>query len=362
MPRQGYPAPLVITPLTENHTHTIIGLHGMGRNAERFGHELLASANLQSRLPAVKFVFPTASKRRSTMLKRVPINQWFDIYSLDDPGQRADLQINGLSETTAFLRALITKEASLLGERGYGKVVLWGLSQGCAAGIFAVLGGWPGATESKSIGAFIGMSGWLPFEHELKEILRCDGSPTSPADDNHESSSDEDDDDSTSDEDSEGGNFSDTEDDPFQQSTASDDEVDIFQMEEEPELTLPVQAVDYIRDILDLPALSTSENQQVAANLPQMNIPIFLGHGTEDKKVSVHLGEKMSEVLSTGLGINVTWRPYEGLGHWYRVQDEIEDILKFLASRIQIPLVPEDTSVPLTPLLSQLSPPFFKIT
>ncbi|KAJ5613838.1 hypothetical protein N7528_007492 [Penicillium herquei] len=349
MPRQGYPAPLVITPLTENHTHTIIGLHGMGSNAEKFGHELLASANLQSRLPTVKFVFPTASKRRSTMLKRVPINQWFDIYSLDDPGQRAELQINGLCETTAFLRALITKEASLLGEGGYGKVVLWGLSQGCAAGIFAVLGGWPDATESKSVGAFVGMSGWLPFEQELKEILRCDGGPSSPDDENHESSSDEEDD-PTSDDDSEGGNFSDTEEDPFQQSTTSDDEVDIFHRGEEPEVPLPVQAVDYIRDILDLPALSTSEDQQVAANLPQLNIPIFLGDGTEDEKISVHLGEKMSEVLSTGLGMNVTWRPYEGLGHWYRVQDEIEDIFKFLASRVQIPLAPEDTSVPLNSL------------
>ncbi|KAJ5738609.1 hypothetical protein N7493_001764 [Penicillium malachiteum] len=347
MSRQGYPAPLVITPLSENHTHTIIALHGMGSNAERFGHELLASANLQSRLPAVKFVFPTASKRRSTVLKRTPINQWFDNYSLDDPGQRAELQINGLCETAAFLRALITKEASLLGEGGYRKVILWGLSQGCATGIFTVLGGWPDETEPKSVGAFVGMSGWLPFEQQLKEILQCDGSPTSPGNDNHESSSDEEKDDLSSEEESDEGNFSDTEDDSFQQSTASDDGFDIFQRGEEPEVPLPIEAVDYIRDILDLPALSTSEDQQVPSNLPQLDIPIFLGHGTEDSKVAVHLGEKMSRVLSTGLGMNVTWKPYEGLGHWYRVEDEIEDILKFVESRVQIPLVTPDRSVPL---------------
>ncbi|KAJ6031553.1 Phospholipase/carboxylesterase/thioesterase [Penicillium herquei] len=347
MPRKEYPAPLVITPLSENHTHTIIALHGRGSNAEKFGRELIASANLQSRLPTVKFVFPTASKRRSTVLKKIPINQWFDNYSLDDPGQRTDLQINGLCETAAFLRGLITKEADLLGEGGYGKVVLWCLSQGCAAGIFAVLGGWPDATASKPVGAFVGMSGWLPFEHHLKEILQCDGSPTSPDDDNHESSSDEEDD-LTSDEESEEGDFSEPEDEPFQQSTQSDDDFDIFQRGEEPEVPLPIQAVDYIRDILDLPALSTSENQPVAATVSQLNIPIFLGHGIEDPKVSVRLGEKMSRVLSTGLGMNVTWRPYEGLGHWYRVEDEIEDILKFLESRVQISLATEDRSAPLT--------------
>lgn len=91
MPNQAYPVPLTIPPLGEKHTHTLILLHGRGSNAERFGLEFLSSANLQPRLPTVKFVFPTARKRRSTVLKRIPINQWFDNYSLDDPGQRTDL-------------------------------------------------------------------------------------------------------------------------------------------------------------------------------------------------------------------------------------------------------------------------------
>lgn len=94
MPRKPYPAPLVISPFSKEHTHTIIALHGRGRNAESFGCEILASANLQARLPTVKFVFPTASKRRSKIPKKIPINQWYDNYSLEDPGQRTDLQID----------------------------------------------------------------------------------------------------------------------------------------------------------------------------------------------------------------------------------------------------------------------------
>ncbi|KXG51924.1 Phospholipase/carboxylesterase/thioesterase [Penicillium griseofulvum] len=173
MSRKPYPTPLVVPPQSEEHTHTIISLHGRGSNAKRFGHELLTSANLQHRLPTVKFVFPTARRRRSTVLKKIPIHQWYDNYSLEDPGQRTDLQVEGLCETAEIIRGLVTEEAQILGEN-HSKIILWGLSQGCAAGIFTLLGGWADICEAHSLGAFIGMSGWLPFEHQFREILRSD--------------------------------------------------------------------------------------------------------------------------------------------------------------------------------------------
>ncbi|PGH11638.1 hypothetical protein AJ79_04778 [Helicocarpus griseus UAMH5409] len=109
--KKSYPEPLVVPPLSPaEHTHTFIILHGRGSNAERFGLELLRSGNLSARLPTVKFIFPTASKRRSRILKKISINQWFDNYSLEDPGQRTELQIDGLCETGAFLRELIERE------------------------------------------------------------------------------------------------------------------------------------------------------------------------------------------------------------------------------------------------------------
>lgn len=85
MARRPYPTPLLIQPLREEHTHTIISLHGRGSNAERYGYELLKSGTLQARLSTVKFIFPTARKRRAVIFKRMPINQWFDNYSLDGP-------------------------------------------------------------------------------------------------------------------------------------------------------------------------------------------------------------------------------------------------------------------------------------
>lgn len=93
--------------------------------------------------------------------------------------------------------------------------------------------------------------------------------------------------------------------------------------------------------------LSTDEESSAPSNLCQLQTPVFIGHGSEDPKVSVCLGEKMSGVLSTGLAMNVTWKTYEGLGHWYRVEGEIQDILKFLESNAELP-VEDGSSVPST--------------
>ncbi|KAJ5823329.1 Phospholipase/carboxylesterase/thioesterase [Penicillium robsamsonii] len=353
MPRNAYPAPLVIPPLGEEHTHTIISLHGKGSNAKRFGHVLLADANLQARLPTVKFVFPTASKRRATRFKKMAINQWFDNYSIEDPGERTDLQVEGLCETAQFIRGLISEEVRILGVGGHRKLILWGLSQGCAAGVFTLLGGWLDASETSTIGAFVGMSGWLPFEQQLHKILRCDDIPASTKDgketryDDTSDSDSEDEDEvkdaarqqSNSDEsDAEPDAFSisDLDDDLFKRSSPSHDDFNPFADDEE-EASMLFHAISHVRDILDLP-MSSTEQPQPQLSFQHLQMPVFVGHGSEDPKVSVELGRKMSHVLSAGFGMDVTWKAYEGLGHWYRVEDEIEDILRFLQDRADLPV------------------------
>lgn len=360
MSRNAYPVPLVIPPLGEEHTHTIISLHGKGSNAERFGYEILAAANLQARLPTVKFIFPTASKRRATRFKKMHINQWFDNYSIEDPGERTDLQVEGLCGTAELIRDLISEEVRILGEDSHRKIILWGLSQGCAAGIFTLLGGWPDATKTSTIGAFVGMSGWLPFGQQLHEILQCGEIPASARDDQETRSDDDSDSDdgeadvqqSNSDEgsDADADAFSepDLDDDPFKISSPSHDDFDPFADDEE-EASLLEHAISHVRDILDLPVISaddhSTEDSQSQPSIHHLQTPIFIGHGSEDLKVSVELGRKMSHVLSAGLGMDVTWKAYEGLGHWYRVEDEIEDILRFLQDRVDLPVrqvLPQD--------------------
>lgn len=341
MSKPPYPVPLTIPPLAEEHTHTLILLHGRGSNAERFGREFLASANLQPRLPTVKFVFPTARKRRSTVLKKIPINQWFDNYSLEDPGQRTDLQVEGLCETAEFLRGLIDNEASILGENGHHRVIFGGLSQGCAAAIFTLLGGNEAGEKRQAPGAFVGMSGWLPFEQQLRDILRCEPRIEDETEVESDHSNAEDGDspsDQTDDEDSQDSSddvtedaFSDTDrdNDPFSRATTEDDGYDPFS--DGDDAPLPVQALNHVRDILDLAPLSEEQSHR--------QIPVFLGHGSADPKVSVNLGREMVHLLSAGLGMDVTWKAYEGFGHWYKVPDEIDDILSFLQVKINLPVV-----------------------
>lgn len=120
-----------------------------------------------------------------------------------------------------------------------------------------------------------------------------------------------------------------------------------FERDEEEAAPLIVLAVNHIRDILDLPIISTeedsSQNESSIQGLCHLQTPVFLGHGSEDPKVSVKLGEKMTHVLSTGMGMDVTWKAYEGLRHWYRDEDEIQDILKFLQSHVALPVETESS-------------------
>ncbi|CAG8895270.1 unnamed protein product [Penicillium egyptiacum] len=360
MSRKPYPTPLVVPPLSEEHTHTIISLHGRGSNAERFGNELLASTDLQGRLPTVKFVFPTARKRRSTILKKIPIHQWYDNYSLEDPGQRTDLQVEGLCQTAEFIRGLVTEEVRILGEENHSKIILWGLSQGCAAGIFTLLGGWADASEAYPLGAFIGMSGWLPFEQQLREILRSDEGLVSARENQHEMQSGDDScEESESDQESEADAYSQqgSDDNLLEESDPPRDDFNPFKEieedstprddfnpfeEDEEEAPLVVQAINHIRDILTLPMIPSNtqlSEDSYPPSLSHLHTPVFLGHGLEDPKVSAGLGKKMYRMLSDGLGMDVAWKEYHGLGHWYRVEDEIEDILSFLQDRVDLPVI-----------------------
>ncbi|KAJ7742384.1 Alpha/Beta hydrolase protein [Mycena olivaceomarginata] len=143
-----WPEPLVVQP-TGTHTHTIILLHGRGSNAERFGLELLkarTSANnntLPEHFPGLKFIFPTAKKRRAAMFNRTPIN-------------RQRLARRTLAEAGPA-------EAQLVGVE---HVILGGLSQGCAAALHVLLNFQP---DSGALLGFVGMCGWLPFAATLVE-------------------------------------------------------------------------------------------------------------------------------------------------------------------------------------------------
>lgn len=285
--RTDPPEPFVIQP-TSAHTHTFILLHGLGSNGEKFGVELLESgisstgARLTKAFPGAKFIFPTSKKRRSSAFRRARINQWFDIASLDDPSKRRDVQLQGLAESSQYIRSILNRELETIPSKN---IVLGGLSQGCAAGLGILL------SLEFPLGGFVGMSGWLPFCNDIDDIVRSDSTETNNEDN------------------------------------------DVFSFEEvdgSEDLGPIITAINFARDILSIDKLgpSISINEQTC-----LATPVLLCHGKDDEKVKCELGEKAARTLSS-LGMQISWKSYSGLDHWYKIPDEIDDILEFLRAKL----------------------------
>lgn len=320
-----FPDPLIFEPLQLPHRQTFILLHGRGSWAEKFGPELLRTPiqnrnpiipdcnekdragdgpgdtsqsvkpamTLQTAFPHARFVFPTAPRTRATIYKRARTHQWFDNWKLDPPAtEREELQIEGLRRTIKYLHQLLRTEIATV-PGGARNVVLGGLSQGCAASLVALL-----LWEGEDLGAVVGMCGRLPFT----EALMAAGRGKEDKQDDYGALG-----------------F-----DPFAVDECVDDKMSDLV------LRTPVKrAVGWLREELDLPAL-----QLPSELLPVQRLPIFLGHGGQDEKVSVELGRRASECLEM-LGARVCWKEYGDLGHWYS-SDMLTDLVQFLVRVLSI--------------------------
>ncbi|KAF2866833.1 Alpha/Beta hydrolase protein [Massariosphaeria phaeospora] len=278
--RASRPPPVIIQP-TSLHTHTFVLLHGLGNNGDRFGNELLETGlssdgqTLNTIFPCARFVFPTAEWRRSAAFGRVRLTQWFNLSSLSDPSQRQEIQMDGFAESASYIRSIIAHEIETLPP---GKIILGGLSQGCAMSLLILL------SLEFSLGACIGMSGWLPYRHDIDDIL--------------------------------GG--------------VLDDIVSFGDEDESAPPDLSYQALGLIRGILSLDDI----NADAASAKRCLSTPLFLGHGERDEKVDCRLGDEAASTLSS-LGMDVTWKRYPDLGHWYQIPGEIDDIVAFLNTTLK---------------------------
>ncbi|KAL8692934.1 MAG: hypothetical protein Q9218_002136 [Villophora microphyllina] len=163
MTPSNFEPPYIVLPTTQ-HTHTIIALHGRGSQGPEFADELFEQAtssghSLQQAFSSTKWVFPSSQERYSTVFQE-ELDEWFDIYSLTDPATREELQIEGIRDSVESLRGIVSDEARIVGPE---RVVLMGLSQGCAIGLMTLL-----ASEFK-IAGFVGLNGWLPFRKQVGE-------------------------------------------------------------------------------------------------------------------------------------------------------------------------------------------------
>jgi len=96
----------------------------------------------------------------------------------------------------------------------------------------------------------------------------------------------------------------------------------------------PIQAVNLVRDILSKDDIDTDNLNHARENLG-LATPVFLGHGAEDPKIKYSLGKEAADTLQM-LGMDVRGRCYPELGHWYKIPEEIDDIVEYLTGKLTI--------------------------
>ena len=167
-PPTPFPPLHIIAPSTAPHTHTLLALHGRGSQGPEFATDLFENTTssgftLQQQFPNYKWVFPPSQERYSTVFQE-EMDEWFDIYSLTDPAKREELQVEGLRESVRYLHRLIAEEIEYVKDSS--RIILLGLSQGCATGLLTLLAG------NMRLGALTGLNGWIPFRAQIEEIVK----------------------------------------------------------------------------------------------------------------------------------------------------------------------------------------------
>ncbi|KAH6845228.1 Alpha/Beta hydrolase protein [Chaetomium sp. MPI-CAGE-AT-0009] len=265
----------IIEPSSE-HTHTAIMLHGRGSNGPEFAEELAETMTpgqepLTQRFPSWRWVFPSSQELWSTAFEEM-LPAWFEAHSLTDPSARAELQMEGIRQSVAYIQSILSQEAARLGGETE-KVIIMGISQGGAIGMWTLL---CQGNLGKRPGAVVGASTWLPFAANIQRLLwRGD----SHGEDKGSSKTDRSD--------------------------------------------------AFVADMLSTwiqPASSAGADRSLSST------PVFLSHGVDDAVVDVELGRQAQEVL-TSVGFQTEWKEYSGAeleGHWFKTPEQINDIASFL--------------------------------
>ncbi|KAH8592156.1 Alpha/Beta hydrolase protein [Bisporella sp. PMI_857] len=280
---------VVIEP-TGPHESTVVLLHGTSQTGATFSAPFLSfefpslwslataggSTTLPALFPNTRWVFPTGTKRNTTVFDGKETNAWFDIHNFSDRTQGENDQIPGLRSSILSLTSLIRDELSLLPSslpsspdqdaRKEGKLILGGFSQGCAMIATLLLSqelnslpsNRDGQEDGGAIAGFVGMSGWLPFRAQIQAVCSEASGP-------HEANE---------------------------------------------------AAAAYVRDLLSLPALPDGEDGERRSGQGK----VWIGHGADDVKVLPQwVGEMVGVLRMTGKEVEV--KTYEGLAHWWNAEE-----------------------------------------
>ncbi|KAK7982144.1 lysophospholipase II [Apiospora saccharicola] len=161
---------------TGAHTHTVIFLHGRDSSCAEFADELFESETsgegpgqkpqtLPELFPTVKWIFPGAPVTRSARFD-ADMSQWFDMWSVEDPEERPEIQRSGLWQSVDQILSVVREEASGVPR---GRIFLCGISQGFATAIASLF-----AEGQGGFAGMVGLCSWMPFATPAEESSKGD--------------------------------------------------------------------------------------------------------------------------------------------------------------------------------------------
>lgn len=143
-----------ITP--ENHTHSIIWLHGLGAD----GHDFEPIVNELDLKYKIRFVFPHAPEMSVTVNNGLRMPAWYDISEAQIDSQQDEA---GIRNSQQAILTLIEHEI----ENGISsdKIILAGFSQGGAIALHT------GLRFDKPLAGIMGLSTYLPLSEKVESEI-----------------------------------------------------------------------------------------------------------------------------------------------------------------------------------------------
>ncbi|KAJ7693548.1 Phospholipase/carboxylesterase [Mycena rosella] len=144
------PQEIVVIPATQNHTASVIFVHGLGQTT--FTWRAMILEGLVPKLPHVEWVLPQACSKPVTYSRGMHRPSWFDVAALP-PGD-AEYDEPAITESIAAIENLILSQI----HRGVDsrRIILVGFSQGAALSLMVAL------STLHDLGGVASLSGWIP--------------------------------------------------------------------------------------------------------------------------------------------------------------------------------------------------------
>ncbi|KAK7214497.1 hypothetical protein V2G26_002500 [Clonostachys chloroleuca] len=159
--------PLVLSPISGQHTATVIIIHGFGDSGHGWASAAEHIRRRHDRLDDVKFILPHAPNIPLSITGGIRMRSWFDLTS--SPGRISSLSacqgedVSGVLETQSYIHSLIQTEI----EAGIppDRIILGGFSQGGAISIFS------GLTAPIKLGGIVALSCWVLLHKEFLDYI-----------------------------------------------------------------------------------------------------------------------------------------------------------------------------------------------